>query len=227
MCFPPLKQKWMETGFLAFCFYPYWQKHQWTQAAAIALHQLEVVSWRKMPREQHLGLYWSQQPEGLEAFQLELGADRENFSVKWEAAAIAEVLARHKATPPVAPPLVLLLSVARRKTATCSVWPTHCQWMPISSQLHSCHSFLANPFHSIHIKPFSSCYPWPYSSPLFGLTGLPFPSSVSAAQLYPGSPRQTQTKDMWKYMFSSCQQATNSFSSWGTGAGPVPPAFLQ
>lgn len=138
-----------------------------------------------MPREQHLGLYWSWQPEGLEAFQLELGADQENFSVKWEAAAIAEVFARHKATPPVAPPLVLLLSVARRlppaqygqHTANkCPFLPSYTVVIP----------FLLTHFMVLTSNLSAAATPDlipPLS--LSGLTGLPFPSSVSAATALP------------------------------------------
>lgn len=66
------------------------------QAAAMALCQLEVVSWVEMPKEQHMALWQSQQPEGLEALQLKLGTGQENFSVTWETAATAEVLADRK-----------------------------------------------------------------------------------------------------------------------------------
>ena len=98
--------------------------------------------------------------------------------------------------------------------------------MPLSSQLHNSHSLLAKPFHSTsHLSAAATHIPNP-SLPLSGPARLPFPSSVSAvvAVLFslPSSQCQTQTKNTRKYTLSSCEQATDSFSSQGTGVGPVP-----
>lgn len=101
--------------------------------------------------------------------------------------------------------------------------------MPLSSQLHNSHSFLDNPFHSTHIKSSSSCYLWLYSSSLFvwcRKAALPQKCQccLSSASFFTLAHHAKPRQRTWEntYLAAANKQPTNSFFSWGTGAGPAP-----
>lgn len=159
----------------------------------MALCQLELVSWVKMPREQHLALWQSQQPEGLEALQLKLGTGQENFSATGEAAATAEILAdrkEHLCCCPSGPSAFSGRKKDCHLLSTANTQPVN--FFPVNRFLPSytilIHFLLAH-FTLLTLNLPAAAAPDlipPLS--LSALTGLPIPSSVSAATALPCSP---------------------------------------